>query len=176
MDNISGLEILSCQTEEKIDIYLSVLYRLHRLRWSDKREAGSFAKSPALKRFYSEFVPLAFRKGWLRFSMVVHHGDPKAIQIGYIYNGSYYQIQEGFDPKFDKGVGNYLRIKTIQQFITEGLRHYDFLGGHTEHKRRWKSQRTEGFDLFAWSSKVKTLPFNVRSIWPTGRYLTLCNG
>ena len=175
MDKISGLEILSCQSEDEIDLYLATLYRLHLLRWSEKGETGAFAKSPITKRFYSEFAPLALRKGWLKFLMVVHNGEPKAIHIGYSYNGNYYQLQEGFDPTFDKGVGNYLRIKTIQRFIAEGLQHYDFLGGYTEHKRRWKSQRTEGFDLFAWNSKLRTLPFNIRPLWPTGRILNVRN-
>ncbi len=171
VESIGNLEIHTCQTQSEVEKYLSALYRLHQKRWMEKGESGSFANRPALRRFYAQFVPRALHNGWLRFTMLTHKAEPKAIQIGYCYNGSYHQIQEGFDPEFHENVGNYLRIKTIRNFIDEGIKCYDFLGGESEHKRRWKAVVRDGFDLFAWNHKLKNLPFSYKPIWPTGRFL-----
>ena len=91
--------------------------------------------------------------------------------MGYIHNGAYLQMQEGFNPDFVDGVGNVLRHHVISLCIEEGLKEYDFLGGFTEHKRRWGAQVRSGYDVLIGNDSLKSrLLINLR-FWPSGRYL-----
>lgn len=157
---------------EEVKMYLEDLFLLHHKRWKTKGEQGSFVKHKYLKQFYNDFVPKAFDNDWLRFYKMDVGGKCKAIQIGYVYDKSYYQIQEGFDPDFLPGVGNVLRFLAIEDLIGENVHVYDFLGGISEHKRRWKAKERQGCDLLIGNSSFKNKLLFLVKIWPTGRFLT----
>lgn len=168
---LPDIEINHCSDQEELSDYLETLFDLHRKRWGAQGEKGSFTRRPALKQFYKEFTPKALEKGWLKLLQLEENGHPKAIQIGYTYNNVYHQMQEGFDPSYADGVGNYLRIKFIEQCIADNAAEYDFLGGYSEHKRRWGAVRRTGYDFFIWNKNLKNILFTYKQIWPTGRYL-----
>jgi hypothetical protein len=88
------------------------------------------------------------------------------------YNGDFLQIQEGFNPEYIDGAGNVLRHIVIESSIQEGLKNYDFLGGFTEHKRRWKAEERFGHDLLIARPSLKTRLLFLKDIWPSGRYLS----
>lgn len=149
---------------------LEEMFELHRRRWESIGQAGSFARKPALARFYSAFAPLALQRGWLRFWLLRQGGRLIAAQYGYSYNGAYSQLQEGYEPSIESA-GNVLRYKSIEALIAEGCREYDFLGGFTEHKRRWRATQRIGSDILIGRCTTKLTVLRYRSIWPTGRYL-----
>jgi hypothetical protein len=80
-------------------------------------------------------------------------------------------MQEGFDPDFTAGAGNVVRLEIIRECIASGIRQYDFLGGYTEHKRRWMAQVRHGYDLFIGRSCLANSVIFLVKVWPTGRYL-----
>jgi CelD/BcsL family acetyltransferase involved in cellulose biosynthesis len=96
----------------------------------------------------------------------------QAVQIGYVYNGEYLAMQEGFNPDFASGVGNVLRHVSIEKLIEEGLKSYDFLGGVSEHKELWQAEERLGHDLLIARPSFKNRLIFQSEIWPTGRYLT----
>ena len=55
--------------------------------------------------------------------------------------------------------------------IRDGIRTYDFLGGMTEHKRRWSAKERVGYDVMIGAPSVKTALLFWKSIWPTGRFM-----
>ncbi len=80
-------------------------------------------------------------KGWLRLRQLNLLGRPAAVQIGFIYNGEYSALQEGFDPELGRECpGVVLRALHIQELISEGARVYDFLGFPTPVKERWNTR------------------------------------
>jgi CelD/BcsL family acetyltransferase involved in cellulose biosynthesis len=81
------------------------------------------------------------------------------------------QLQEGFDPDYTPHVGNALRSHVINDCIAQGLREYDFLGGWSEHKRRWLARERSGADLLIAATRIKTLPIMLAGVWPTGAFL-----
>ena len=81
-------------------------------------------------------------------------------------------MQEGLDPNFSKGVGNALRAKVIESLISENVELYDFLGGYTEHKRRWTAKKRLGFEFLVGSKSVIGRLLIRSKIWPSGRFLT----
>jgi CelD/BcsL family acetyltransferase involved in cellulose biosynthesis len=59
----------------------------------------------------------------------------------------------------------------IEACIGEGLSTYDFLGTHTEHKRRWLAQPRRGHDLVVANRTATGAGLHALGVWPTGRYL-----
>ncbi len=172
--NIMGahnIEITRCREEGDLERYLGALFELNHRRWLHRGEDGTFIRKPGEALFYRKFLPVALRKGWLRLYGLTADGVFKAIQIGYVYDDVFYQMQEGFDPEFVQGAGNVLRAHIIEDCIAEGLKCYDFLGGMSEHKRRWSSKTRRGYQMFVGNRNLKNRILFSKEIWPVGRYL-----
>ena len=166
-----GIEIRKVRTREDVRPALEALFDLHGKRWRAAGQPGVFARNPTEKEFYERFVPEALERGWLAMYTLSDHGVPKAVQIGYVYDGAFLQLQEGFDPDYEAHAGNALRATVIEDCIKAGLREYDFLGGTSEHKRRWDAEERAGIDLLAARPALKNLPIMRAGVWPTGAYL-----
>ena len=149
---------------------LEQLFSLHNKHW-EKLGGGTFQRRPELAAFYRSFVPLALEKGWLKLLSLESEGIVQAMQLGYIYNNRFLAIQEGYNPDFLPGVGQVLRHFSYTHCQKNGVVDYDFLGVYTDHKRRWLAEKKLGENLFIWHDKVKNIPFQLKPIWPTGRYL-----
>jgi CelD/BcsL family acetyltransferase involved in cellulose biosynthesis len=157
--------------QKNLDDNLEMFFELHHKRWEKEKQVGSFMKRRYLKTFYKSFVPKALDNGWLRFYKLEVDGQCRAMQIGYVYNDIFHQMQEAFDPLFTDGVGNVLRLLVIEDLIGEKVKTYDFLGGFTKHKERWKAQKRIGQDLLIVNDKVKNKILFTKKIWPSGRLL-----
>jgi len=165
------MEFVTCRTAEELPGMLAALFELHRRRWIHAGEPGSFDRQPRMARFYERFAPVALERGWLRLYGLKVGGVMQAVQYGYAYGGTFYQLQEGYDPQGPPGVGNVLRDLVFRACIEEGLCEYDFLGEYTEHKRRWGAERRMGCDLFIGRRSLRNSLLFARPIWPTGRYI-----
>lgn len=156
---------------ETLEIDLANLFRLHNKRWQKMGLQGSFERRPAMARFYQLFAQQALKNGWLRLLSLEVDGEVQAMQIGYVYKQRFLAIQEGFNPEFLSGTGQVLRYFSFQQCINEQLEEYDFLGVYSDHKRRWLAEKRLGTHLFIFPDKIKNIPFKLKAIWPTGKYL-----
>lgn len=172
LEEVSDVELVCCDRQDQLSGYLSNLFRLHRKRWESVGEAGSFARKPAMRRFYEVFAPVALRKGWLRLYALKIDGLVAAVQYGYAYAGAFSQLQEGFDPDTFAGVGNILRNRVIKACIEEQLSEYDFLGGFTDHKRRWGAKARNGYDLFVGRNSFKNRLLFWKNVSPRGRFIS----
>ena len=164
------VKIVRCDSAKQLPAFLEALFDLHRRRWSGKGEAGAFREQPLEEAFYRRFTSVALREGWLRLYGLLDGGDFKAVQIGYVYRRVFHQLQEGFDPDYQKGVGNVLRADLIEACIEEGVEAYDFLGEMSEHKRRWLGRERTGYDLVIARKTLKNLPL-FRGFWPSCRFM-----
>ena len=159
-----------CNDPSLLEKELQQLFDLHNLRWQKAGLKGSFARRPEMVDFYQHFATKALQQGWLRLAKLECDGITQAIQIGYVYQGQFLAIQEGFNAEFQNGVGQVLRYHVFQQCLKEALTDYDFLGQYTDHKRRWLAQKREGHNLLIWPNKIKNIFFKLMTIWPTGKY------
>jgi len=171
MRAIEGVEFVRCTAADQLPEFLDALFDLHQRRWKSMGVDGSFRRKPVEERFYREFAPVALDRGWLGLFGLKQHGDFKAVQFGYIFGNVYHQLQEGFDPDFERDAGNALRHLAIEALIDDGIHSYDFLGGWTEHKRRWGAELRHGCDIFIGSNSLKSRLLFSREIWPTGRLI-----
>ena len=166
-----NMRVVQVRSAESLQFYLNTLFDLHAMRWRTKNDPGAFERNPRQKSFYRSFTPKAMKHGWLRMLALEEAGRVVAIQYGFRYKDAYLQMQEAFDPSHISGLGNALRRFAIDLFIRESIREYDFLGGHTEHKRRWQAVERAGCDfLIAHHRPLSRLLFN-SGIWPGGRFL-----
>ena len=166
-----GVEIRHCTCEAEIPEFLDALFHLHHLRRMRFDDPGTFVRKPAEAEFYRHFAPRALVNGWLKLMAISDHGRMVAVQIGYVYNGIFQQLQEGFDPDYNDGVGNVLRHVIVEECIEAGLTTYDFLGEFSEHKRRWGARQVFGHDLLIAHPCTKNRLLFMQEIWPTGRLI-----
>lgn len=78
----------------------------------------------------------AAENGWFQSYLLICNQEPVAFQHGYIYNGTYYAEQTGYDPIWkSKSVGTIVQIYRIRDLINRGVTRLDFLYGDNERKR-----------------------------------------
>ena len=167
----AGIEFVQCGNEQELPVFIDALFDLHHRRRLLLGDDGCFIRRPAEADFYRQFVPKALANGWLRLAALSQDGTIQAIQIGYVYNNEFLQLQEGFNPDYIDGAGNVLRHIVIEECINEGLTGYDFLGGFSEHKRRWGAQERTGYDLMIARPTLKNRLLFLKQIWPSSRFI-----
>jgi CelD/BcsL family acetyltransferase involved in cellulose biosynthesis len=105
------------------------LFDLHTRRWAADGKPGVFNRE-GKRDFYNALSPALLNCNRLRFSWLEWNGRILACQYGFVYQGVYCHLQEGYEPAaahWNCGVG--LRAWSIRKMIEEGVREYDFLGG-----------------------------------------------
>lgn len=129
-----------CQSPEDVERLLPILFDLHTRRWQREGEAGVFG-NPRKREFYRMISAVLLERGWLRFSWLEWGGRVLACQYGFVYNGVYSQLQEGYEPASEHwNVGAGLRAWSIRELQRQGVREYDFLGGYGRHKSDWGAE------------------------------------
>jgi peptidoglycan/xylan/chitin deacetylase (PgdA/CDA1 family)/CelD/BcsL family acetyltransferase involved in cellulose biosynthesis len=129
-----------CEDAEQVRRMLPVLFDLHARRWAEEAKPGVF-RWDRKRDFYVALSAKLLEREWLRFSWLEWKGQVLACQYGFAYQGTYCQLQEGYEPAsehWNSGIG--LRAWTIREFIKEGLTEYDFLGGIGRHKSDWGAE------------------------------------
>lgn len=172
LEQLGRLSISLCQQEQDLPLYLDSLFSLHKKRWESIGQQGSFIRRPLMRDFYTGFAATALKNSWLKIFFLQINGVTLAVQIGYLYQGKFYQMQEGFDPDGPGGLGNVLRHTIIEWCITNKVHEYDYLGGDEEHKMKWGAARRTGYNLFCGSKSPKNFLLAMADIWPSGRFIT----
>jgi CelD/BcsL family acetyltransferase involved in cellulose biosynthesis len=124
-------------TEEACLNAVSLVIKLHNLRWQDRGGSDAFC-SDALAKFHREWAELARKRGWLRLFVLYLNEKPAACLYGFCYRQTFYFYQSGFDPAFASyGVGLVTMGLAIKKAIEEGDREYDLLHGNELYKSHW---------------------------------------
>jgi CelD/BcsL family acetyltransferase involved in cellulose biosynthesis len=86
---------------------------------------------------------LLLDRGWLELWALELDGEIAAVQFGFRYRDTVFQLQEGYDHnRASDRPGYVLRGEVLRQLISEKVRTYDFLGGEDPHKSRWGAQQS----------------------------------
>jgi len=133
--------------EEQIPAWLHDLFELHAGRWALRQQSGVFGNNNK-RQFYHRLAPALFRCGWLHMTRWRVNGVVLACQFGFVYQGIYYLLQEGFDVQCTHiSPGITLRAATIRNLIAGGIHTYDFLGGIGRHKTDWGAEEKTSWRL-----------------------------
>jgi peptidoglycan/xylan/chitin deacetylase (PgdA/CDA1 family) len=123
-----------------VERLLPILYDLHARRWNEVGRPGVFVQ-PGKRDFYAKLSARLLERGWLRLSWLEWNGTVLACQCGFVYRDVYSQLQEGYETASEHlNIGIGLRALTIREFIRQGVREYDFLGGIGRHKSDWGAE------------------------------------
>jgi peptidoglycan/xylan/chitin deacetylase (PgdA/CDA1 family)/CelD/BcsL family acetyltransferase involved in cellulose biosynthesis len=126
-----------CRSTDELKHMLPALFDLHARRWTQDGKPGVFGWDRK-RAFYFALSPILLESGWLRFSWLEWKGRILACQYGFTYGNAYFHLQEGYEPASEhRSIGVGLRAWSIREFLKEGLREYDFLGGVGRHKSDW---------------------------------------
>lgn len=162
-----------CDCLEDVSSFLDALFEMHGKRWESVGQKGAFVRRPLMKKFYELFSPVALQQGWLGLFAVRCNGQVAAVQFGYVYRGTFYQLQEGFDPAGPAGSGNILRKYVVNWCIDNKLKEYDFLGQHSLHKQHWQGKERFGHHLFLGQNSPVNYLLAKREFWPRGRFIEM---
>jgi CelD/BcsL family acetyltransferase involved in cellulose biosynthesis len=166
----SVLEFEQVSDKAKLSEALNALDRLNERRWNAVGQQGVFQRSPTELRFHEIFARTAIELDWLRLYVLRDPDGAVAAQIGYRYNKKYMQVQEGFDPDVGSGNGNLLRGLCVSSLIAEETMEYDFLGGQSDHKRRWGAHVRQGCHIQISRPNSYWMLLFALGIWPSGRF------
>lgn len=156
-----------CERREDIELLLPVLFDLHTRRWAVEAQPGVFRWNRK-RDFYAALTPLLLDNGWLRFSWLEWNGYILACQYGFVYGDTYFHLQEGYEPAAEHwNVGAALRAWSIREFLKQGLRNYDFLGGVGRHKADWGAETKHSFHTVIARSTYRNLLFCHGPEWET---------
>jgi CelD/BcsL family acetyltransferase involved in cellulose biosynthesis len=147
------------------------LFELHAKRWQRKGDPGAFRRKPTEARFYTSLAPVALDRGWLRLIGIEDDTGLRALEIGYVYKGTFVSLQGGFDPDYIPGAGAAARLAAISSCIDEGVSTFDYLGEYNDDKRRFGAEERIGCDVFITRPTLRGRLLHRARVWPTGRYL-----
>jgi CelD/BcsL family acetyltransferase involved in cellulose biosynthesis len=164
--------LANCGEKSALKASLEDLFTLHRSRWRERGTSDLFTE-PRMRSFCHAMGLAMLEKGWLRLDRVIVGDRAVAAQIGFSFQGVFYELQRGFDPTFPNipgGLGTALRSMVLRRCFSEGIRTYDFLGGFTEAKGRAGAERTIGCDMLIFRNSIANELLHRSRAWPTGRY------
>lgn len=166
MERRSEVQFGFCQNSEQIRHMLPVLFDLHTRRWAASGKPGVFG-SDQKREFYFTLSESLLERGWLRFSWLKWNQTVLACQYGFAYQGKYFLLQEGYEPASEHlNLGVALRAWSIREFIGEGLREYDFLGGRImRHRSDWGATPKNSVRIQLAQATYKNLLFCRGSEW-----------
>jgi peptidoglycan/xylan/chitin deacetylase (PgdA/CDA1 family) len=156
-----------CDDPQELERLLPVLFDLHARRWAREGKPGVFGWDRK-RDFYFELSRLLLDRKWLRLSWLEWKGQVLACQYGFAYEGTYSQLQEGYEPEAEHwslGIG--LRAWSIRELLREGMREYDFLGGVNRHKTDWGAEVKKSKRIVLAHSSYKNVLFCRGAEWET---------
>jgi CelD/BcsL family acetyltransferase involved in cellulose biosynthesis len=151
-----GWTLTAWQPGDDVGAALASLGQLHQERMESSGRGGHFRK-PDYRRFHERFAECAARRGWLYLAFLERDGRAIAGRYGFVYGGTYYAYQSGFDPAAaDDSPGEVLLGMVIENLIGRGVREFNFLRGAQPHKLRWARHRRETMRIEAWARTARS--------------------
>jgi CelD/BcsL family acetyltransferase involved in cellulose biosynthesis len=99
---------------------------------------GTAFRTAGLCAFHDEATRRFLDRGWLRMFILRLNGAPAAVMYGFLYNGTFYFYQHGFDDSYQQhSIGLVLMALSIRAAIEEGAVEFDMLWGTEPYKFLW---------------------------------------
>jgi CelD/BcsL family acetyltransferase involved in cellulose biosynthesis len=144
-------EVVTPSEDAEIKEIMDDVARLHQDRMEDTQRGGNFRKLD-YRAFHESLARRFAGKGWLLVAFLRLDGKRIAARYGYVYGGTYYAYQSGFDSDYQQHApGKVLLSCLVRHFIDIGLNEFNFLRGAQPHKYEWTASDRRTFKLTSWS-------------------------
>jgi len=151
-----GAVLVPWQDGDDVRAAIATLAQLHQERMETSGRGGNFRR-PDYRAFHERFAERAARRGWLYIALLERDGKPIAARYGFLYRGTYYAYQSGFDPAVaDDSPGEVLLGMVIEDLIGRGVREFNFLRGAQPHKFHWTDLKRETLRLEGWPRAARS--------------------
>jgi len=136
-----GATLATWQPGDDLGRALDTLAALHQERMETSGRGGNFRKAD-YRAFHERFAARAAERGWLYLAFLQHEGKAIAGRYGFLYRGTYYAYQSGFDPAAaDASPGEVMLGMVLEDLIRRGAAEFNFLRGTQPHKFHWTDRR-----------------------------------
>lgn len=124
---------------EEINQAVELLTKLHRQRRQHVDGVDGLFEDAHTRAFYFDLTRNLHQVTWLHIPYLSVNDETIAIQLNFMYAGTYYKKMPAFDMTFAKyGVGDLLNIRVLEQCFTQNLTTFDFLRGGESYKFKYK--------------------------------------
>jgi len=145
-----GATLVHWDESQSVQAALTTLASLHQGRMETSGRGGNFRK-PDYLAFHQRFAERAARRGWLYLAFLQKDGRAIAGRYGFVYRGTYYAYQSGFDPTAgDDSPGEVMLGMVIEDLIRRGVSEFNFLRGPQPHKFHWTDRSRETVRVEGW--------------------------
>ena len=128
---------------ELIDEAVTELFRLHNLRFTDKKQATKFNYQQR-GTFHKKIARLWLTHDRLRFYRIRYANEAIGFLYCYYHNNTILYMQAGFHPDYGKyGLGNQLMLRAMNDGMAAGAVEFDFMRGNESYKYKWTSRFRE---------------------------------
>lgn len=128
---------------------LESLIELHAARWQARGESGTIAANSAAV-FLRNISRRMADAGMLRIFILRFRGQPTALNLGFLFRGTYFAYISAFDPQHEYfGFGRMLLFRSIQFCYVNGIASWNFLRGDEPYKLSWGAKMTAKIRVFA---------------------------
>jgi CelD/BcsL family acetyltransferase involved in cellulose biosynthesis len=133
------LRLEVCTRAEDVSSFVARAVAISRRTYQWNLLGLGLRDSAALERTLTAMA----RHGWTRCYLLECAGVATAFMIGYLYRGTYYYVDVGFDPEWESwSVGTVLHLDVMRDLI-DGEAHaqaFDFSSGWGVHKSRFSNE------------------------------------
>jgi CelD/BcsL family acetyltransferase involved in cellulose biosynthesis len=156
LTELGRVEYLRLSSVDDIQNGMKDFVELHRMRWRQKGNGGSF-ESRTFLEFHEEVSRVFGRKGWVRLDFLILDWEKVAGIYGYVYNGVYYFYLPGLKPQIfpETSPGILLLYQSVRQAIGEGCKTFDLLRGPADYKMAWANGLRRSVTLMHYNNTVR---------------------
>jgi CelD/BcsL family acetyltransferase involved in cellulose biosynthesis len=168
-----GARMFSLVDIEDLPRIFEALITIHRRRWQEKGERHAFS-SPQYLAFHRDLTRSFMELGRLRMYCMELNDRVIGIQYCYVFRGTMYAFQCGFDPEFGKlSPGMSVLGLAVESAIGERCAEFDLLRGDHEYKRYWAklTRTTESVSLYRPSNRALLYRVLTRSLPRATRHI-----
>jgi CelD/BcsL family acetyltransferase involved in cellulose biosynthesis len=140
---------------EDVTAAMEAVAALHTGRMQQAGRGGHFHKAD-YRAFHFGVAQRFAERGWLFVAFLGQEGRRVAARYGYLYGGTYYAYQSGFDPGFaDHSPGEVMLGYVIEHLVGRGVRELNFLRGTQPHKYFWTDRERRSEHLEGWNRSAR---------------------
>jgi CelD/BcsL family acetyltransferase involved in cellulose biosynthesis len=150
-------EVIGGPEEAEVGQAMDDLASLHMNRMESTHRGGNFVQ-PDYRAFHQAIARQFARQGWLFVAFLRLNGKRIAARYGYVYGGTYYAYQSGFDTAYSYySPSKVLLSCVVMHFIENRVQEFNFLRGAQRHKYEWTACERRTTRLLVWNRTSRGL-------------------